>query len=141
MAKAKKTIKKKAPVKKTVKKAVAKKVVKKVVVKKAPAKKTVVKEAVAKVVSKKTPPRKEEPKPKAKKTKKGEDTGSVEVQVDNFTVKIKSLIKHLKKHGHDNDSRRGLLIMVGKRRRLLNYVKKTEPESYEKIIKKLKLKN
>ena len=74
------------------------------------------------------------------KTKKGKDTGSVEVQVDNFTVKIKLLIKHLKKHGQDNDSRRGLLVMVGKRRRLLNYIKKSDPKRYAKITQKLKLK-
>lgn len=77
---------------------------------------------------------------KAPKAKKGKDTGSVEVQVDNFTVKVKSLIKHLKKHNGDNDSRRGLLIMVGKRRRLLNYIKKSDPKRYAKIVQKLKLK-
>ena len=147
MAKAKKTTRKTKPSKITVAKKVVKKTAVKKVVTKAPAKKAVVKKAAVKkvvakkTVSKKTEPKKQAPKTRGKKTKKGQDTGSVEVQVDNFTVKIKSLIKHLKKHGHDNDSRRGLLIMVGKRRKLLNYVKKTEPKSYEKIIKKLKLKN
>lgn len=77
---------------------------------------------------------------KPSKTKKGKDTGSVEVQIDNFTYKINSLIKHLKKHGQDNDSRRGLLVMVGKRRRLLNYIKKSDSKRYTKIVNKLKLK-
>jgi small subunit ribosomal protein S15 len=71
---------------------------------------------------------------------KGEDTGSVDFQIENFTAKIATLAKHLKAHPHDYDSRRGLLIMVGKRRRLLNYVKKAEPEKYEQIAKSLKLK-
>ena len=48
------------------------------------------------------------------------DTGSEEVQIVILTDKIKDLTKHLKKHAKDSDSRRGLLIMVGKRRRLLN---------------------
>jgi len=77
--------------------------------------------------------------PKGKKTA-GKDTGSVEVQIEVFSQKIKLLSKHLKKHIHDFDSKRGLLIMVGKRRRLLNYIKKNEPAKYEKLIKKLKLK-
>jgi len=68
------------------------------------------------------------------------DTGSVDFQIDNFSKKIASLAKHLKIHPHDFDSRRGLLIMVGKRRRLLNYVKKSEPEKYETLAKSLKLK-
>lgn len=77
---------------------------------------------------------------KPSKAKKGKDTGSVEVQIDNFTSKINSLIKHLKKHSQDNDSRRGLLVMVGKRRRLLNYIKKSDSKRYTKIVNKLKLK-
>jgi len=68
------------------------------------------------------------------------DTGSVDFQIKNFTSKISSLAKHLKIHPHDFDSRRGLLIMVGKRRRLLNYVKKNDAEKYEKLSKTLKLK-
>lgn len=64
----------------------------------------------------------------------------MEVQIDNFTSRINSLIKHLKKHGQDNDSRRGLLVMVGKRRRLLNYIRKSDPKRYTKIVNKLKLK-
>ena len=68
------------------------------------------------------------------------DTGSAEVQVVLLTEKIKDLARHLKKHAKDSDSRRGLLIMVGKRRRLLNYLKKNDLPKYEKLIKDLKLK-
>ncbi|AKM82318.1 TPA: 30S ribosomal protein S15 [Candidatus Berkelbacteria bacterium] len=68
------------------------------------------------------------------------DTGSTEVQVALLTEKIMELAKHLKKHAKDSDSRRGLLMMVGKRRRLLNYLKKGEPRKYEKLIKDLGLK-
>jgi len=68
------------------------------------------------------------------------DTGSVEVQIIILTEKIADLAKHLKKHAKDSDSRRGLLIMVGKRRRLLNYLKKNDPKKYEKLIKDLGLK-
>lgn len=67
------------------------------------------------------------------------DTGSTEVQVTLFTAKINSLAKHLKKHAKDSDSKRGLLIMVGKRRRLLNYLLKHSPEQYQKLIADLKL--
>lgn len=62
------------------------------------------------------------------------DTGSIEVQVALFSQKIASLSKHLKKHGKDNDSMRGLLQMVGKRRRLLNYLKKKDEGKYDKLI-------
>lgn len=68
------------------------------------------------------------------------DTGSTEVQVALLTEKILELAKHLKKHAKDSDSRRGLLMMVGKRRRLLNYLKKNELKKYEKLIKDLGLK-
>ena len=68
------------------------------------------------------------------------DTGSTEVQVALLTEKIMELAKHLKKHAKDSDSRRGLLMMVGKRRRLLNYLKKSDPKKYEKLIKDLGLK-
>lgn len=68
------------------------------------------------------------------------DTGSTNVQVALLTQKIAELAKHLKKHAKDNDSRRGLLIMVGKRRRLLNYLKKNDVKKYEKLIKDLGLK-
>jgi small subunit ribosomal protein S15 len=68
------------------------------------------------------------------------DTGSTDVQVALLTEKIAELAKHLKKHNKDQDSRRGLLMMVGKRRRLLNYLKKNEVKKYEKLIKDLGLK-
>lgn len=68
------------------------------------------------------------------------DTGSTDVQVALLTQKIADLAKHLKKHAKDSDSRRGLLMMVGKRRRLLNYLKKNDQKKYEKLIKDLGLK-
>jgi small subunit ribosomal protein S15 len=67
------------------------------------------------------------------------DTGSPEVQVAIFTEKIKQLTEHLKTHKKDEHSRRGLLKMVGKRRRLLDYLSKKNHETYEAIIKKLGL--
>ncbi|OIP06071.1 30S ribosomal protein S15 [Candidatus Berkelbacteria bacterium CG2_30_43_20] len=67
------------------------------------------------------------------------DTGSTEVQVALFTAKINSLAKHLKKHGKDSDSKRGLIIMVGKRRRLLNYLLKHNQAQYQKLIADLGL--
>jgi len=68
-----------------------------------------------------------------------DDTGSTEVQVAVLTKKISELTKHLKSHNKDFDSRRGLLLMVGKRRRLLNYLKKSDEKKYEKLIKDLGL--
>lgn len=68
------------------------------------------------------------------------DTGSTEVQVALLTEKILELAKHLKKHQKDSDSRRGLLMMVGKRRRLLNYLKRDDPKKYDKLVKDLGLK-
>lgn len=68
------------------------------------------------------------------------DTGSVEVQIALLTTKIAELAKHLKKHANDSDSRRGLLMMVGKRRKLLNYLKKSDTKKYDKLIKDLGLK-
>lgn len=69
-----------------------------------------------------------------------QDTGSVDFQIKNFSDKITSLTKHLQEHKHDYDSRRGLLIMVGKRRRLLNYIKQNDQKKYEDLVAKLKLK-
>ncbi|MDO8444164.1 MAG: 30S ribosomal protein S15 [bacterium] len=69
-----------------------------------------------------------------------DDTGSTEVQIAILTKKISDLTKHLKDHKKDFDSRRGLLMMVGKRRRLLNYLRKTVEEKYTKIIADLGLK-
>ncbi len=67
------------------------------------------------------------------------DTGSPEVQVAIFTEKIKQLTEHLKTHKKDEHSRRGLLKMVGKRRRLLDYLSKKNKEAYDTVIKKLGL--
>lgn len=71
-------------------------------------------------------------------TKSG-DTGSPEVQVALLTEQIKNLAAHLKEHSHDIHSRRGLLSMVNKRRRLLQYLVKKDPERYQEVIEKLGL--
>lgn len=68
------------------------------------------------------------------------DTGSPAVQAALLTKNIDELTTHLKKHRKDNHSRRGLLKMVGKRRRLLDYLSKRNPKSYTNLIKKLGLK-
>lgn len=68
------------------------------------------------------------------------DTGSVPVQVSIVTRQIDELTKHLKKHPKDNHSRRGLLMMVGKRRRLLAYYEKKDPKGHKTLVKKLGLK-
>ena len=68
------------------------------------------------------------------------DTGSSEVQIAILTEEIKMLTKHLQDHKKDFSSRRGLLKKVGLRRRLLKYLSKDNPKSYEDLIKKLKLK-
>ncbi len=67
------------------------------------------------------------------------DTGSPEVQVAILTERIINLTDHLKTHKKDFHSRRGLLIMVGQRRRLLDYVKRKEQARYEALIKRLGL--
>lgn len=67
------------------------------------------------------------------------DTGSPEVQVALLTERIKKLADHLKKHGHDVHSRRGLLTIVSKRRRLLNYLQKKATDRYQKIVASLEL--
>jgi len=69
-----------------------------------------------------------------------DDTGSPEVQVALLTEKIARLTEHLKEHPHDHHSRRGLLKMVGKRQRLLVYLKRKSPQRYKTIVAKLKLK-
>lgn len=71
-------------------------------------------------------------------THKG-DTGSPEVQAALLTEQIKNLTAHLKEHPHDIHSRRGLLSMVNRRRRLLQYLLKKEEERYQVLIKKLGL--
>ena len=71
-------------------------------------------------------------------TKSG-DTGSPEVQVAILTERIRNLTEHLKTHKKDFHSRRGLLIMVGQRRRLLEYTKQKSQKRYEDLIKRLEL--
>ncbi len=68
------------------------------------------------------------------------DTGSPEVQVAIFTEKINELTKHLKKNKKDQHSRRGLLGMVNKRKRLLNYLRNSDEKRYQSLSKKLGLK-
>lgn len=68
------------------------------------------------------------------------DTGSAPVQIGLLTKRINELASHLKKHPKDNHSRRGLLMMVGKRRRLLNYLKKNDSKAYNLLVKELGLK-
>ena len=65
------------------------------------------------------------------------DTGSPEVQIAILTARIQELTEHLKIHTHDNHSRRGLLKMVGKRRKMLDYLAKKDVERYRAIIAKL----
>ena len=65
------------------------------------------------------------------------DTGSPEVQVAILTERISNLTEHLKTHKKDFHSRRGLLVMVGKRRRLLDYVKRKDVNRYQKLIGEL----
>lgn len=67
------------------------------------------------------------------------DTGSTKVQIALLTTRISELTEHLKEHKKDFDSRSGLLKMVGRRRRLLNYLSSTEPSVYQDFIKDLGL--
>jgi small subunit ribosomal protein S15 len=67
------------------------------------------------------------------------DTGSPEVQVAMLTHRINHLTEHLKEHEHDHHSRRGLLLLVGQRRRLLNYLARTDIARYRELIEKLGL--
>lgn len=68
------------------------------------------------------------------------DTGSPDVQIALLTKQIEELTTHLKKHRKDNHSRRGLLKMVGKRKKLLDYLSKKDSKKYNSLIKKLDLK-
>ena len=68
-----------------------------------------------------------------------EDTGSSEVQVALLTERINQLTEHLKAHSHDHHSRRGLLKLVGRRRRLLTYLQRKDMESYRAVISRLGL--
>ena len=67
------------------------------------------------------------------------DTGSAEVQIALLTERINELTQHLRTHGKDHHSRRGLVMMVGKRRRLLNYLQRKDLEGYRVLIRELGL--
>ena len=69
--------------------------------------------------------------------KNAQDSGSAEVQVAILTERIRNLTEHLKEHPKDHHTRRGLLMLVGKRRRLLVYIKNREILEYRELIKKL----
>lgn len=69
----------------------------------------------------------------------GSDTGSPEVQVALLTSRINGLTEHLQGHKKDYACRRGLLMLVGRRRRLLDYLKKTNPQRYLDVIRRLEL--
>lgn len=72
------------------------------------------------------------------KTHEG-DTGSPEVQIALLSQRVQNVSDHLKSHGHDDHSRRGLLVMINKRRRLLYYLTRKFPDRYKEIINKLEL--
>jgi small subunit ribosomal protein S15 len=71
--------------------------------------------------------------------KTGQDTGSTEVQIALLTQRIEDLSEHFKLHKKDHHSRRGLLFMVSQRRRLLTYLRRTGPDRYQELIKRLGL--
>jgi small subunit ribosomal protein S15 len=71
--------------------------------------------------------------------KNEKDTGATEVQIALLTWRIKSLTEHCKRFKKDASGRRGLLILVGKRRRMLSYIQRTNLEGYRKLIKELGL--
>lgn len=70
---------------------------------------------------------------------KAENTGSAEGQIALFTFRISHLTEHLKKNRHDYNTERSLVLLVGKRRRLLDYLKNTEINRYREIIKELNI--
>ena len=67
------------------------------------------------------------------------DTGATEVQIALLTARINHLTEHLREHKHDHHSRRGLLMLVGRRRRFLNYLQKKDLEGYRSLIRELGL--
>ena len=71
--------------------------------------------------------------------KDGDDTGSTEVQVALLSRRISQLTEHLREHRKDHHSRRGLLMLVGQRRRLLNYLQKKDLDRYRGLIRDLRL--
>ena len=68
-----------------------------------------------------------------------QDTGATEVQIALLTRRINDLTEHLRTHKHDHHSRRGLLMLVGRRRRFLNYLQKKDLERYRSLIRELGL--
>ena len=75
----------------------------------------------------------------AKFGKAERDTGAAEVQIALMTARINDLTEHLREHTKDHHSRRGLLMLVGKRRRLLDYLQRSNLESYRSLVKELGL--
>ena len=71
--------------------------------------------------------------------KDANDTGATEVQIALLTSRINHLTEHLREHKHDHHSRRGLLMLVGRRRRFLNYLQKKDLERYSSLIRELGL--
>jgi small subunit ribosomal protein S15 len=71
--------------------------------------------------------------------KDANDTGATEVQIALLTRRINDLTEHLRAHKHDHHSRRGLLMLVGRRRRFLNYLQKKDLERYRSLIRELGL--
>ena len=71
--------------------------------------------------------------------KKENDTGSTETQIAVLTERIKNITSHLKNNKKDHSGRRGLVILVSKRRKLLNYLRKTNVNSYKSILEKLNI--
>jgi small subunit ribosomal protein S15 len=71
--------------------------------------------------------------------KNGDDTGATEVQIALLTRRINHLTEHLRGHQHDHHSRRGLLMLVGRRRRFLNYLQRKDLEGYRSLIRELGL--
>ena len=69
------------------------------------------------------------------------DTGSAEVQIAVISERIKNLTEHFKNHNHDNHSKRGLLALVNKRKKLLSYLSKKDNSKYLEITKKLKIRS
>ena len=68
-----------------------------------------------------------------------EDTGNTRVQIALLTARINELTEHLRTHSKDHHSRRGLLVLVGKRRRMLNYMQRNDLDAYRELIKQLGL--
>jgi small subunit ribosomal protein S15 len=71
--------------------------------------------------------------------KTDKDSGSTEVQIALLTTRIRNLTEHFKEHKKDHNSRRGLMKLVGQRRRLLKYLQREDPEHYRDILEKLRL--